>query len=201
MVLWIACDHIAGLRAASKSVSLGDADPSQRLAGLIRPHLGQRLTSILPPLSHELSASVLLIRRYVMAITYVFGERRFTAATDKTSQNCGLARTNAVDERCLNATTGLTARRFVDFLQILMVAEASKNCGDREEDARWHPRSWPGVHASARWRVDVVPAQCHQLRGPEATVGAFSLRKSSGNLAIFAAIRRASSRQQFDRRN
>ena len=97
MILWIACDHIAGLRAASKSVSLGDADPSQRLAGLIRPHLGQRLTSILPPLSHELSATALLIRRYVMAITYVFGERRFTAATDKTSQNCGLMRTNAVE--------------------------------------------------------------------------------------------------------
>jgi hypothetical protein len=59
---------------------------------LIRPHLGQRLTSILLPLSHELGASMLLIRRYVMAITYVFGERRFTAATDKPSQNCGLGR-------------------------------------------------------------------------------------------------------------
>src|SRR5215831_18363140 len=33
--------------------------------------------------------------------------------------------------------------------------------------ARWHPRSWPCVHASAQWRVDVVPAQCHQLRGPK----------------------------------
>jgi hypothetical protein len=30
---------------------------------------------------------------------------------------------------CLNATVGLTARRFVDFLQ----TPPSKNCGDREE--------------------------------------------------------------------
>jgi hypothetical protein len=101
MLLRIACDHIAGLWAASESVSLGDADPSQPLAGLIRPHLGQRLTSILPPLSRELSASMLLIRRYVMAITYVFGERRFTAATDKPSQNCGLARTNNSKQRSI----------------------------------------------------------------------------------------------------
>jgi hypothetical protein len=55
---------------------------------LIRPHLGQRLTSILLPLSHEVDVSMLLIRRYVIVITYVFGERRFTAATDKPSQNC-----------------------------------------------------------------------------------------------------------------
>jgi hypothetical protein len=101
MLLRIACDHIAGLWAASESASLGDADPSQPLAGLIRPHLGQRLTSILPPLSHEHSASMLLIRRYVMAITYVFGERRFTAATDKPSQNCGLARTNNSKQRSI----------------------------------------------------------------------------------------------------
>src|SRR5215471_11964257 len=33
-------------------------------------------------------------------------------------------------------------------------------------DAHWHPRSWPCVHAGAQWRV--VPAQRHQLRGPEA---------------------------------
>src|SRR5215472_7017449 len=112
MILRIACDHIPSLRAASKSVRLGDADPSQRLAGLIRTHLGQRLTSILPPLSHvcilparspggayhdlhrlraailcdrrcahgikpppagrrDLGASMLPIRGYVMAITYV----------------------------------------------------------------------------------------------------------------------------------
>ena len=117
MILRIACDHIASSRAASKSVRLGDADSSQRLAGLIRPHLGQRLTSILPPLSHvcilparslggayhdlrrstsiyvvfaqrfsvifdgipqeaaaswrrDLGASMVLIRRYVMVITY-----------------------------------------------------------------------------------------------------------------------------------
>jgi hypothetical protein len=30
----------------------------------------------------------------------------------------------------INATAGLSARRFVDFLQILI---ASKNCGDREQ--------------------------------------------------------------------
>jgi hypothetical protein len=127
MILRIACDHIASLRAASKSVGLGDADPGQRFAGLIRSHLGQRLTSILPPLSHvcilparlsggahhdlrrlraailcgrrcahgipqeaaaqlgrrDFGGSMLLIRRYVMAITFVFGQRRFTAATEK----------------------------------------------------------------------------------------------------------------------
>jgi len=31
----------------------------------------------------DLGASMVLIRRYVMAITYVFGQRRFIAATEK----------------------------------------------------------------------------------------------------------------------
>jgi len=30
---------------------------------------------------------MLLIRRYVMAITYVFGQRRFTAASEKSKNN------------------------------------------------------------------------------------------------------------------
>ena len=31
----------------------------------------------------DLGASMVLIRRYVMVITYVFGQRRFTAATER----------------------------------------------------------------------------------------------------------------------
>jgi hypothetical protein len=48
-------------------------------------------------------------------------QRKFTISS--TSFRCSAVR------ECLNATAGLTARRFVDFLQI----PPSENCCDREE--------------------------------------------------------------------
>jgi hypothetical protein len=68
-------------------------------------------------------------------VTSVIRYPEYRASPMKCGKNIVVAcwandrQTKAAGSGCLNATVGLTARRFVDFLQ----TPPSKNCGDREE--------------------------------------------------------------------
>jgi hypothetical protein len=62
---------------------------------------------------------------------------------------------------CLNATAGLRARRFAsDFIRIPIVADRSKNCGDREE-AKSHNA---GAKSDNKERKKECKKECHSAQ-------------------------------------